>query len=104
MSVFNCTITFQENMSGTMDIISSCEVEKNLHRFVISGVQEQDELLSLRRKIEALDGRVEDLTRNIFTPVCTHVIAKEFNSTEKVLGALAGGMNVTLSGSKQVLK
>ncbi|XP_071525182.1 uncharacterized protein [Panulirus ornatus] len=81
----------QESIRVMMDIIPSCEVKKNLHRFLISGVQEQDELLSLRRKIEALGGRVEDLNRNIFTPVCTHVIAKEFCTTEKVLGALAGG-------------
>ncbi|XP_069952574.1 SMC5-SMC6 complex localization factor protein 1 isoform X3 [Cherax quadricarinatus] len=64
---------------------------KGIPRFLISGVQNQDELLSLHNGIVSLGGRIEDLYKSKFTGICTHVIAKEFSTTEKVLGALAGG-------------
>ncbi|XP_069174456.1 LOW QUALITY PROTEIN: SMC5-SMC6 complex localization factor protein 1 [Procambarus clarkii] len=72
-----------------MEARSLCRPGGGLRCFMISGIQDREELLFLHRSINALGGKVADL--NQYTEMCSHVIAKEFNSTEKVLGALAGG-------------
>lgn len=45
----------------------------------------------MRKKIVELGGKVEDNVKNSFISLCTHIVVKEFNLTEKVLGGLASG-------------
>ncbi|KAG7170305.1 DNA topoisomerase 2-binding protein 1-like 1 [Homarus americanus] len=78
-------------LGTVMDIIAVTPVTKNLRRFLISGITNEEEVYALRRSIESLGGTIEDRSKNKFTSLCTHVIAKEVCATEKVLGALAGG-------------
>ena len=60
-------------------------------RFLFSAISHEVEE-SLKEKIESLDGKVVCPAKNTFSSLCTHVIAREFSPTEKIMGALAGGM------------
>ncbi|XP_063595197.1 SMC5-SMC6 complex localization factor protein 1-like isoform X2 [Penaeus indicus] len=71
--------------------MSACSPKKMVKRFLISGVHNQEELQTIRKKIVELGGKVEDNVKNSFISLCTHVLVKEFNMTEKVLGGLASG-------------
>ncbi|XP_042858733.1 uncharacterized protein LOC122244822 isoform X2 [Penaeus japonicus] len=71
--------------------MSACSQKRTVKRFLISGVHDQEEIAAIRKKIEELGGKIEDNAKNTFISLCTHVIVKEFNLTEKVLGALASG-------------
>lgn len=71
--------------------MSACSAKRMVKRFLISGVHNQEELQMIRKKIVELGGKVEDSVKNNFISLCTHVLVKDFNMTEKVLGALASG-------------
>ncbi|XP_047494499.1 uncharacterized protein LOC125042717 isoform X2 [Penaeus chinensis] len=71
--------------------MSACSPKKMMKRFLISGVHNQEELQMIRKKIVELGGKIEDNVKNSFISLCTHVLVKEFNMTEKVLGGLASG-------------
>lgn len=77
--------------------MSLCTLPQTSHRkFLFSGLHAKQEE-SLMKKIESLKGRFLDSKRDMFPQDCTHVIAQEFSTTEKMLGALAGGLyNVIL--------
>ncbi|XP_045104547.1 uncharacterized protein LOC123500015 isoform X2 [Portunus trituberculatus] len=66
------------------------QLNQGTRRFLFSGISSDFES-SLCQKIERLQGRVVFPTTNMFSSLCTHVVAQEFSPTEKVLGALAGG-------------
>ncbi|KAK8734988.1 hypothetical protein OTU49_005770 [Cherax quadricarinatus] len=69
----------------------SFQRREETRRFLISGVHRGPELASLHSSIVLLGATVEDIQHNNFVAVCTHVIAREFTPTVKVLAALAGG-------------
>ncbi|KAK3891232.1 hypothetical protein Pcinc_004874 [Petrolisthes cinctipes] len=61
-----------------------------LRRFIFSDVPQEEQVI-YKRKIEELGGVVVSTVKSIFNPHCTHVIAKSFMISEKVMSALAGG-------------
>lgn len=78
-----------------MDIISTLHFDKDTRVFLFSGVPPKLES-SLKQKIESLRGKTVYSGRDCYT-YCTHVIAKDFSATEKILGGLAGGMYIIIS-------
>lgn len=67
------------------------QLDQHQRRFLFS-LMSPDLEKSLRQKVESLQGRIVFPTTNTFSSLCTHVIAQDFSPTEKILGALAGGM------------
>ncbi|XP_050727843.1 uncharacterized protein LOC127004333 isoform X2 [Eriocheir sinensis] len=73
-----------------MDARLSIHPEENRRKFLFSGIPANLEK-SLVQKIESLHGKLLNPVKDTFPISCTHVIALEFQTTEKILGALAGG-------------
>ncbi|MPC24829.1 SMC5-SMC6 complex localization factor protein 1 [Portunus trituberculatus] len=80
------TIEWKPKMAANLHF----QLNQGTRRFLFSGISSDFES-SLCQKIERLQGRVVFPTTNMFSSLCTHVVAQEFSPTEKVLGALAGG-------------
>lgn len=86
-------ISFLSEGNVIMRPIPNASPGGTVRRFIFSDVSEEEEAY-YKRKIEELGGIVESTAKIIFDPCCTHVIAKNFVLTEKVLSALARGERV----------
>ncbi|KAK4295182.1 hypothetical protein Pmani_032238 [Petrolisthes manimaculis] len=70
--------------------IPNVSPRETLRKFIFSDVSVEQQRI-YKRKIEELGGVIVSTAKIIFNPQCTHVIARNFMVSEKVMSALAGG-------------